>query len=84
MAKGLFTGEEINTKVQDREWQDMPEFTQEKQSSFHSIIIHFRNREDIQEFAKLINQNLTPETKSIYYPKLKYTTIMGKQYIDTE
>jgi len=84
MAKGLFTGEEINTKVQDREWQDMPEFTQEKQSSFHSLIIHFRNREDIQEFAKLIDQNLTPETRSIYYPKLKNTTIMGKQYIDTE
>lgn len=51
----------------DKEWADMPEFVQEKKSEIR-LIVRFRSEEDLQEFAKLINQKLTIKSKSIWYP----------------
>ncbi len=50
------------------EWVDMPEFVQEKKEPFAKIIIRFETEEDLHEFSKLINQKLTPKTKSIWHP----------------
>ena len=64
------------------EWDDMPEFVQEKQESFAKIIIRFENENDLEDFAKLINQKLTPKTKSIWYP---FRSHWGKEknvYVD--
>lgn len=58
---------DIDSKWQE-EWKDMPEFVQEKQRPFQQIIIRFASEEDLQEFAKLINQKLTKKTKSIWFP----------------
>lgn len=52
------------------DWKDMPEFVQEKQEPFSKIIIRFETEEDLNEFAELIGQKLTPKTKSIWHPKL--------------
>ena len=52
------------------EWQDMPEFVQEKQEPYAKLIIRFRNEKDLQEFAEKIGQNITNKTKSIWHPKL--------------
>jgi len=35
------------------EWKDMPEYINEDLSSKRQIIVHFRNDEDVQEFAEL-------------------------------
>ena len=54
-----------------REWEGMPEFIQEKKEDcYRKITIRFRNEDDYQEFSKLIGQNLTERTKSVWYPKL--------------
>jgi len=50
------------------EWVDMPEFVQEKKEPFAKIIIRFETQDDLHEFSKLINQKLTPKTKSIWHP----------------
>lgn len=50
------------------EWIGMPEFIQEKQEPFSKITIRFETEKDLQEFAKLIQQKLTPKTKSIWFP----------------
>jgi hypothetical protein len=82
----------INSKQEDlfdcgrqptwqEEWQDMPEFVQENQEPYQTIIIHFETEEDVEGFAKLINQNITCMTKYIYYPKQK-TEKWDKLYID--
>ena len=39
----------------EEHWQDMPEFVQEDQSPYKSVIVHFENKEDMAEFAKLVN-----------------------------
>ena len=53
-----------------KHWKGMPEYEQEKNPPYKQIYLNFRNKEDYEEFAKLIDQNLTIKTKSIWYPKL--------------
>jgi hypothetical protein len=50
------------------EWQNMPEFVQEKQEPYAQIIIRFESKEDLEDFAKLIGQKLNQKTKSIWHP----------------
>ena len=64
------------------EWNDMPEFVQEKKESYAKIIVRLKNEEDLQEFAELINQKLTPKTKSIWHPKLERGINSDKGYFD--
>lgn len=52
----------------DTEWKDMPEFYQEKQKSYHKIIVRFDSEDDINDFSELIGQKVTCKTKSIWYP----------------
>jgi len=65
-----------------KEWQGMPEYIQEKQEAYASIIMRFRNKEDLMEFAKLINQNLTYRTQSIWYPKLLIGECVDKRWVN--
>jgi len=53
------------------EWQDMPEFKQETKNHYAEVIVKFEIKEDLETFAKLIDQNISEKTKSIWYPKLQ-------------
>ena len=53
---------------ENNEWDGMPEFIQEKKEPFSKIIIRFETEGDLNDFAELINQKLTPKTKSIWHP----------------
>jgi len=65
-----------------KEWKDMPEFKMEDLSPEQSIIVHFETLEDRDNFSKLLDQTITVETKSIYYPKLQITRYVDKKYTD--
>ena len=67
---------------EEKEWQDMPEFVQEQQKPFSKIIVRCETEEDLQEFAELIGQKLTPKTKSIWHPKLVRGKNANKRYKD--
>ena len=69
---------EINWKD---EWQDMPEFEMEDLTSFRKIVVHFRNQEDIDKFAKLIGQKIT-KAPSLWYPEWKKRRYADKRYVD--
>jgi len=65
----------IDTKIIDETdpeklWQGMPEFEQKDAKSFHSIVVHFKSQDDLDNFANLIEQNINNKTKYIWYPKL--------------
>ena len=64
------------------EWKDMPEFVQEKQEPYAKIIVRFETKEDLEEFAALINQKLTQKTKSIWHPELQRGIHSAKRYVD--
>jgi hypothetical protein len=53
------------------EWVGMPEFVQDEKKPFAAINIRFRNQGDLEKFATLIGQKLTPKTKAIWFPELE-------------
>lgn len=63
-------------------WVGMCEFEQEDNPPFKKIFVSFRTEEDYNEFAKLVDQNLTDKTKSIWYPKLNADDNMLKRWIE--
>jgi hypothetical protein len=68
----------------EEHWVGMPEFDQEDNPPYKKIFLNFRNEEDYKTFAKLIGQNLTEKTKSIWYPKLEIDDNMLKRWIESE
>lgn len=66
----------------DREWEGMPEFIMEDKTPIKQLIVSFKNFDDYKEFAKLINQNLTKKTQSVWFPKADIETYSDKKYID--
>ena len=67
-----------------KEWQNMPEFIQEDLTSYKKIIVHFRNEEDIKKFSELINQEITPKQKSLWFPHMPKRKYSDKLYINTK
>ena len=74
--------EDYNGGKPETEWDDMPEFVQNKVEVYQKIIVRFETEEDVKEFAKLIQQNITPNTKSIYHPKLVNVPFRNRMYVD--
>jgi len=65
-------------------WKGMPDFEQEHNHAFRSIIMKFRKKEHFKEFAKRIGQDLSDKTKSIRHPKLNITKNMLLRWIQPE
>lgn len=69
----------------DQLWQGMPEFEQDNIEKYKEIKISFLTEDDYREFSKLINQNLTDKTKSIWFPEQYFNqTGKGLVYSDEE
>lgn len=51
------------------QWLSMPEFSQEDLQPCRQIIVSFESEDDVKEFQKAINQRLTDNTKSIWFPE---------------
>lgn len=82
-----FLGEEIDD-IPDKEWKKhwvgMPEFIQEDNPPYKKLIMSFRNKEDYDAFAKLIDQKLTEKTKSAWYPGLDRDANSLRRWISEE
>lgn len=64
------------------EWQDMPEFVQEDLMSYRTIKVHFESEEDVKRFSELLNQQITQDTKFIWFPEAELGRFANKRYID--
>lgn len=50
-------------------WEGMPDMGGSEGYAVHkSVQINFENEEAVQEFAKLIGQKITPDTRSLWHP----------------
>lgn len=74
--------DKLDKNAWKQEWLDMPEFSQEKQRPFKTLIVRFETKEDFEEFCKLINQEMTLKTKSIWHPKLTRGIHAEKRYVN--
>ena len=56
-------------------WVEMPEFKSMKIEPFHKCI--FRTSKTLDELSEIFEQNITTQTKSIWFPKLKEAPLRG-------
>ena len=75
----LFGYEEFDWR---KEWQGMPEFFQEDLTPFRVINIRFRSEEYVQEFAKLVEQVITPRQKALWFPFAEFRRASHLRYVD--
>ena len=75
----LFGYEEFDWR---KEWQGMPEFFQEDLMPFRVINLRFRNEEDVQEFARLVEQVITPKQKALWFPFAEFRKASHLRYVD--
>lgn len=66
------------------DWKGMPEFVQNDLEPYKSLIVHFEKWEDVQKFAKILNQTITAQTKSLWYPESEFIARKNKFYIQEE
>jgi len=62
------------------EWVGMPEFTQEDKTAFRTLRIHFLRQEDVDAFARLVNQKVTDNTKFLWFPPVPEEGYVDKKY----
>ena len=84
----------LDLEEEDKEWEqhwvEMPEYEQENQKTYKTVYIHFRTKEDFEDFAKLITKHvdsdtkLSEKTKSFWYPKLDRTKNSLLRWIEEE
>jgi hypothetical protein len=60
--------DEVEKDPEAGDWEDMPEFVNEKNDAFRKIIISFESQEAVDLFKLKIQQGITSKTKSIWYP----------------
>ena len=65
-----------------KEWQGMPEFFQEDLTPFRVLNLRFRSEEDVQEFAKLVEQVITPRQKALWFPFAEFRRASHLRYSD--
>lgn len=64
--------DEANPNQWQKHWHGMPQFQQEDDKPYKSVIINFKTKQDYENFAKTINQPLTEKTKSTWFPRLPH------------
>jgi len=66
----------------EKDWEGMPEYAQEDIMAFKSLLVHFDRVEDLQAFAKLVDQPINTTTKFMWYPKAAISRITDRRYVD--
>ena len=68
----------------DPSWNGMPDFHQDK-LAWRSVVIHFRQPEDLAAFATLIGQTLSDKTKFLWFPPVPRDHVIGvKEFVSGE
>lgn len=63
------------------QWKEMPEFEQPDQMPVRQLIINFEHFDDVKAFALLVEQTITPETRSIWYPEVDAQEVAHKRWL---
>jgi len=69
----LLRVDEKEVETSKKHWVGMPEFIQEDNKPYKTILLHFRTKEDFENFVEKykildVEQKITQKTKYIYYP----------------
>jgi hypothetical protein len=66
------------------EWGGMPAFEQPDAMPHRTVSVHFADDEAVADFARLVGQPLTEQTKSLWHPEQRPQRRLGEQYLSDE
>lgn len=55
--------------VIEEEWENMPEFIQEDEELYRTVLVKFETKEDFEAFEKLIGHTVMERVSSTFFPK---------------
>ena len=61
----------------------MPEFEHDKKVAFQTLAIHLKDAEAVAAFSALLDQAITPRTKSLSFPSIEIARCADKRYTTT-
>lgn len=64
-------------------WRGMPPYSNEDQSPYQTIEVFFDSRQDQQAFARLTDNSVTVETKSVWFPKVDVDAVVNLRWRST-
>ena len=73
---------ELEDESWKEHWEGMPQYEQEDLEPYRTLNIHFENEDDLNDFLKLINQRITPDTIGIWFPMNKRIMKIKKIFCD--
>lgn len=65
-------------------WTGMPEYIQEDYEPYHKIDMRFYDEAGYIAFTKIVQQNLSENTNSIWYPKLDRDANAKKRWVESK
>jgi hypothetical protein len=65
-------------------WRGMPAFEQKDLAPWKSIYVHFENRADMEDFARLIGQQVGLNTRSVWHPAAEIGRLADKRFVEAE
>lgn len=57
------------------DWHGMPEFSQNDETAFRTIKVHFDTQADVDAFATLLGQTVTDKTRYLWFPQAHPKTV---------
>lgn len=63
-------------------WGGMPEYENENLLPMYSVRVNFSSYEDMQAFAQLIENTVTPKTQSVWFPKQDKAELSDKEWVN--
>ena len=64
-----------------RAWGAMPEYNSHFAMPLQDVTVHLMTEQDREAFSELIGRQITPKTKSIYYPLRDRKVLVDKRYV---
>jgi hypothetical protein len=55
----------------------------EDQTAFRTIKIHFQDQKSVDDFAALVGQKLTEQTRFIWFPEAERAVLIDKRYAES-
>lgn len=68
----------------DEIYKWMPEFNQQDLSAEYQIKVNFKELKDMEEFWKIIKQNITEKTRSIWFPAVIREDLASEKIVNEE
>jgi site-specific DNA-methyltransferase (adenine-specific) len=75
---------EPEARTAEEEWEGMPEFGQENAGPFRTIKVHFQDADDVEDFARLISQDISAGAKYIWHPKAERLDVADLRYVSDD